>query len=75
MFHFNVRTDVSIIADEEGIFMPSVEDAIKEARRAAQEMVVEAVMKETRIDGTTIEVTDGAGELVGAVPLISVLKI
>lgn len=75
MFHFHVRTDVSTIADEEGIFMSSAEHAIREAKLAAQEMVVEAVLKELPIDGTTIEVVDGSGEVVGSVPLRSVLKI
>lgn len=74
MFYFDIRTEVCTIPDVEGIFMPTAEHAIREAKLAAREMVVEAVMRETAIDGTTIAVRDEAGRLVEAVPLISVIK-
>ncbi|MDR7027262.1 DUF6894 family protein [Rhizobium rosettiformans] len=74
MFYFNIRTEVCTIPDVDGILMPSASHAIREAKLAAREMVVEAVMRETAIDGTTIEVRDDAGNIVEAVPLISVIK-
>ena len=75
MYYFDIRTEVCTTPDVEGIFMPTADHAIKEARLAARERVVEAVMRETAIDGTTIEIRDDAGNIVEAVPLISVIKI
>lgn len=74
MFYFDIRTEVCTIPDVEGIFMPTADHAIREAQLAARDMVIEAIMRETAIDSTTIEVRDEAGNIVEAVPLTSVIK-
>jgi len=66
-FYFNVCSDSANEEDREGIDLPSLADARKEAVRAAKEMVVDMLAHDDRIDGMRFEIVDESGQLLETV--------
>jgi len=73
LFYFNVRSDRSYDVDEEGIELPSLDAARREAIKSAREMVAELILHNQRIDGMRFEITDGTGALLVTVPFKDVI--
>lgn len=74
-YFFNLRTDQETLIDDEGIPLASVDRAIDEARRAAREMLAEAVLRDEAVDGTAIDVLDEDHTLITSVALTSMVRI
>jgi len=74
LFYFNVRSDESFDADDEGIDLPSLEAARREATKSAREMVAELILYDQRIDGMQFEITDEKGNVLSTVPFRDVIK-
>jgi hypothetical protein len=72
-FHIRERDDLEL--DVEGIEFADDAAARVGAICAAKEMVVEAVVCDTKIDGRQLEVMSAGGDLVAVVSLQSVIKI
>ncbi|WP_018902703.1 hypothetical protein [Rhizobium sp. 2MFCol3.1] len=74
LFYFNVRSHENLDIDEEGIDLPSLEEARWEATKSAREMVAELILYDQRIDGMRFEITDEKGNLLATVPFRDVIK-
>jgi len=74
-YFFNLRTDHETLMDDEGIPLASVDRAIYEARRAAREMLAEAVLRDEAVDGTAVDVLDEDHTLITSMALASMLRI
>lgn len=74
-YFFHIRESDDLELDVEGIEF--VDDAAARigAISAAKEMVMEAVVCDTRIDGRQLEIMSAGGDLVAVVSLQSVIKI
>ncbi len=72
-FYFHLRDHDSFEMDHEGQEFPRVEDARKEAEAAAREMVAEAVLTNSLIDGKAFEITTENGAVVAVVFFKSVI--
>jgi hypothetical protein len=67
IYQFNVRDQLGIIADEDGIDLPDILTVAQEAIRSAREFAVDARAP----TDMTLEVTDAQGQLVLTVPIRS----
>ena len=68
-FHLNVRNTPQLVVDDEGHDWPDADAALRNARRAAVELLVGAIRGENGLsiaDGQ-IEITDASGRLVSTV--------
>jgi Domain of unknown function (DUF6894) len=66
-FYFHLRAGDELVPDEEGIDLPDLSAARREAIEAARELLAEAIK-----DGRA-EVADGEGREIDTVPLAAVL--
>jgi hypothetical protein len=73
LYFFNIRSDAGDDIDCDGLELPSSADAVREATKAAKEMVSEMVLQGTRIDGTRFEIADDAGAVIATVYLHDVI--
>jgi hypothetical protein len=74
-FYFHVEADHINERDSEGIDLPSLGDARREARRAAREMVAEMVLQEEQIDGMTFEIRDEHDVLLESVKFRDMIRL
>lgn len=74
-FFFHVEADHINERDSEGIDLPSLDDARREARRAASEMVAEMVLQEEQIDGMTFEIRDENDVLLESVKFRDMIRL
>jgi hypothetical protein len=72
-YYFDIREGDNLEEDVEGD-LPSSDAAHSEALAAARDMVAEYVRYEVPIDGMTFVIRDEHGNVVGKVPLMSVVK-
>jgi len=68
-YYFHVRGDGGIETDETGIEFESLDDAINDARQAAAEMVIDAVVQHSEVGAIAIDIADRSGRVVATVPL------
>ena len=61
LYYFNLCSDDGIDLDQQGLDLPTLDDARREANRAAREMVAELVLENRKIDGMRFEIADQAG--------------
>lgn len=74
-YFFHIREHDTFELDREGVELPDIRAARREAVAAAKEMVVEAVRGDEIIDHRQIEIMASDGKLVAVVPLQSVIKL
>lgn len=72
-FHIRERNELEL--DAEGVEFADDAAARRGAISAAKEMVVEAVVGGTKIDGRQLEIMSAGGNLVAVVSLQSVIRI
>jgi len=75
MFYFNISSDREREADVEGMDLPSLDHARREARRAAREMVAEMVLHNEPIDGLSFQIADEAGSVLDIIRFRDVIRI
>lgn len=73
-YFFNVRTNGDLEEDHDGSEFLTYELAYDEAVRSACEIVGELIISGRAVDSRTFEITDEAGEIVGSVPMKSVIR-
>jgi|APAra7269096714_1048519.scaffolds.fasta_scaffold00279_40 hypothetical protein len=66
-FFFHLRDVDSYEEDHEGIELPSVAQAVAEARRSAREMVAELVLHDDVVDGRSLEIAGDDGSVLATV--------
>lgn len=74
-YFFHIRESDDLELDVEGIEFSDDAAARLGAISAAKEMVMEAVVCDTRIDGRQLEIMSAGGDLVAVVSLQSVIRI
>ena len=75
MFYFNISSDRERETDAEGMDLPSLDHARREARRAAREMVAEMVLHNEPIDGLSFEIADEKGSVLDVIRFRDVIRI
>ncbi|KQV35292.1 hypothetical protein ASC96_29515 [Rhizobium sp. Root1204] len=63
LYFFNVRNGDYYNEDTEGLELPDVDTARKEAKDAAREMLAEQIALRVPVCGQTLEVTDEYGDI------------
>ncbi|EPE96448.1 DUF6894 family protein [Rhizobium grahamii] len=74
LYYFNLCSDDWIDIDQQGVDLPTLEDARREADRAAREMVAELVLENRRIDGLRFEIADQDGNRLETVRFRDVIR-
>jgi hypothetical protein len=72
-FYFHIREGGKVIADEEGIELPSVEAVRKEALRCARDLLADAIKFGKPTVPEALVIADEAGQPVEIVQLAAVL--
>ena len=73
-FYFNIRDGETLIADLEGVEMPSAKDALEEATQAARDLLANKVRNGDVIDGQQFEVLDELHMPIFTLPFKDVLR-
>ncbi|SFB57052.1 hypothetical protein SAMN03159496_05230 [Rhizobium sp. NFR07] len=73
-FFFHLRDVDTYEEDLEGIELPSLAQAIVEARRSAREMVAELVLNDDVVDGRAFEIAGGDGSTLATVAFKDVVR-
>jgi hypothetical protein len=68
LFHFNSCTAGTVLPDEEGEELPSLDEARQIAETSAKETLIEAI-KTGDVPPDHIQITDAEGREIGIVPL------
>jgi hypothetical protein len=68
-FFFHIRDHDRLIVDDEGLELPDVKAAVREAKASIADMQADAVLEGTDIDHQVIEVTDAGGQFLAAIPV------
>jgi len=66
-FFLHIRDGESLIPDEEGSDLPSLDAARQEALQGARDILAEKVRLGEPLDGETIEISDEGGHLLDVV--------
>jgi hypothetical protein len=74
-YYFNYRIGGVLEQDPDGSELPDDESALEEAKAAARELLAAKVLNGDIVDGDVFEITASNGEVVGTLPLRSVLKL
>ncbi|MBB3318255.1 MULTISPECIES: hypothetical protein [unclassified Rhizobium] len=74
LYYFNLCSDDGIDLDQQGLDLPTLDDARREANRAAREMVAELVLEDRKIDGMRFEIADHAGNRVETIYFRDVIR-
>lgn len=74
-YYFHIRSGFELIEDPEGIELPSVLIAKREAEDAAREILSEKVKTGDVVDGQEFEIHDAWGNRLLKVPFKSVLRL
>jgi hypothetical protein len=62
-FYFHIRDDAGLIPDEEGMELPDIDAARKEAETGAREILADALRAHKEVDGKRIEIANQSGEV------------
>ncbi len=65
IYRFHVRDALGLVEDEEGVDLPDLLAALKEALHSTREFLAEAVA----LDGMQFEIADATGRIVFKVPI------
>jgi hypothetical protein len=68
-FFFHVRLRGTRVEDSEGMDLPDVESARREAVESAKEMVANAITAHEDLEGVAYEIADASGKIVLILPL------
>jgi hypothetical protein len=72
-FYFHFLEGTSLATDDEGIELPDLSAAVREAELAARELLAEAIKaKKARVPEAVV-ITDHSGERLHTIPLAAVL--
>jgi hypothetical protein len=74
IFYFNIRDGADSALDPEGSELPSLASALREAREAARELLVDDIKAGRNTGGKFIEMADQHGTVVGTVILRDLLE-
>jgi len=73
-YFFNVRTNGTLEEDQDGSEFLTYELAYEEAVRSACEIVGQLIISGRAVDSRTFEITNEAGEIVGSLPMKSIVR-
>ena len=74
-YYFNIREGNHVAVDEEGMDLPGMEAALREAELSGREIIADMVRDERPLDGQAIEITNQEGAVLKRVPLKSLFWI
>jgi hypothetical protein len=75
VYHFNIRDGSKVAMDEEGMDLPSLDAAIREAETSGRELLADMVRDGTPLDGQAVEITNEAGTVLKSIRLKSLFWI
>jgi hypothetical protein len=75
IYHFNIRDGSKVAMDEEGMDLPSLDAAIREAETSGRELLADMVREGTPLDGQAVEITNEAGTVLKSIRLKSLFWI
>jgi hypothetical protein len=73
-YHFNVVDRRGAVPDEEGSDFQFFTEALKEAKDSARDLAKQLLDNETVLLEQCVEVTDHAGNVLAALPVVEVLR-
>ncbi|MGO4567635.1 hypothetical protein AB4Z52_21890 [Rhizobium sp. 2YAF20] len=73
-FYFNVRAGSTIIEDEEGTELLSLEEARAEALLDARSLMSAAILEGDDISGRSVEISNDAGEVLFILPFTDAIN-
>jgi hypothetical protein len=73
-FYFHIRDDAGVIPDEEGMELPDLGAARKEAEEGAREILANALMAHKEVDGKKIEIANQSGEVLASLKVRDILN-
>ena len=73
-FFFNIVDDQSRVPDHEGMELPDLDAARKEADASARELLVDALRAHKEVDGRRIEIANENGEVITALKVRDLLN-
>lgn len=74
-YFFNIREGEHLTLDEEGMELPTLDAAIREAEVSGRELLADMVRDEQPLDGQAIEITNTDGTILRRVRLKSLFWI
>jgi hypothetical protein len=72
-YHFNFKTGDTTQVDDEGMELPHLSAALREAELAAREVLAEAIKARKPKVPEAVVITDGSGTEVYSLPIVAVL--
>jgi Domain of unknown function (DUF6894) len=69
-YFFHIRTPEGCETDATGVEFDSLEDAMKDARRARGEMVADEALGDNSLSTRMFEITDQSGNVLATLPLL-----
>ena len=73
-YHFNVVDRRGVVSDEEGSDFQFFTEALKEAKESARDLAKHLLDNQTVLLEQCVEVTDNAGNVLAALPVVEVLR-
>jgi hypothetical protein len=74
-FFFHVRSDELDDPDLDGIDLPSLDVAVREAKITAHEIAMEMLLGNERVGGMRFEIADGTGRILATVGFSDALRL
>ncbi|WP_337269100.1 DUF6894 family protein [Oryzifoliimicrobium ureilyticus] len=74
-YYFHIREGDDLAHDDEGLDLPDLETAQKEALEAARDMLVELIRSGLPVNGQCFEICDEKGKVLQVVPFRKVLNL
>jgi hypothetical protein len=72
-YFFHIRNGAAFVKDEEGIELPGIEAARKEAIEAAREILADRVRKGVPLDGEKFIVANADHKIVAVIPFMEAI--
>jgi hypothetical protein len=73
-YHFNVVDRQGVVSDEEGSDFQFFTEALREAKDSARDLAKHLLDSQTVLLEQCVEVTDNAGNVLAALPVVEVLR-
>ncbi len=73
-YYFHIRDGEDFLPDEEGVELPNLKAAHREAILSARGIIAEKILHGEVVDGEVIEITDEEGGILDAVAMRSVVR-
>jgi hypothetical protein len=74
-YYFHIREGKHLVKDEEGLDLPSLLAAEREAEMSGRELLADMLRDRTPLDGQALEITNDTGSVLKVVPLKSLFWI